>query len=210
MLEELFKKTDAFRNKVTEYMETKEIEKREKELGVNFPDPMREFYQHFGKDKDFLSAYYIFDSLENVEIENNALCFGYKHQRSARLGIEISDLETKSQRVSFYLSERGKWYVEIGAAVIFFYQTAVWQIMNTMPSIARVPMSQKDFGLFANKEMKYLSNDKLLMLGDKIPIMGDEILGCYFRRDELLYLSAKEDEILETKEEIFNIDLDWL
>ena len=209
MIEDLLKLLDTYRSKISDYVDIGIIEKKQKELNVEFPQSMTEFYIHFGNDEDVLSSFYVFDKIEDVRIENEAITFGEKHQNIGRLGIKLEDLNTKSQTVCWYPYDLKKWYVEESVSRIFFFGIACWQVLNTMPSIAKVHISRENFEKVIGNGLKYLSEDKLLLLGDVIPVLGNGILGCYLVSDEELYLGTIiGDEVLEKYDQIF--DLDWL
>lgn len=208
MLETLFKILDKYRNEISDYVDISIIEKKQKELSVEFSQSMIEFYTHFGNDNEVLTSFYVLDKVEDICIENDAVIFGEKHEGMGRLGIKLKNLD---KRISWYPYDLKKWYAEESVPLIFFFDTACWQVLNTMPSIAKVRLSRDKFEKLIGNHLKYLSEDKLLLLGDVIPVLGNDILGCYLVSDEELYLGTKaSDNVLEEYEELLNLDLDWL
>lgn len=210
MLEKYLKILDKYRSNISNYVDMEIIEKKQNELNVKFPQSMIDFYIHFGNDKDVLSSFYVLDNVEDIRIENEVVIFGEKHEGIGCLGIQLEDLNTKSQTVCWYSYDSKEWYVESGAAIVFFFNTACWQILNTMPSIAKVNLSNAELEKLIGNDLSYLSEERLLLLGDVITVTGHEILGCYLLDSEELYLGAMTDEILEEYEELLEIDLDWL
>ena len=79
-MKELYEMLDTYRQNITDEIKPEVIDKKQKELGVIFPDAMKEFYKHFGNDKEVMSSFYIFDDLSEIRIENGALTFGEKHE----------------------------------------------------------------------------------------------------------------------------------
>lgn len=81
-----------------------------------------------------------------------------------------------------------------------------------MPSVAKIHVSQIEFEELVDKYFCYFSNEKVYLKGyNVVSIYSNDILGCYVKDDEELYLGTqKDDEILEDCEEKLNIDLDWL
>lgn len=213
MLEKLYEKLDDFRNCITDLLETEKIQKKEKECNVSFPEAMIDFYIHFGNDDKILSAYYLFDKIEDIKVEKEALTFGYKHQENGRLGITLEKLNGKFQSISWYSDEYQKWFAE-GAVFpqSFFFNIACWQVLNTMPAIVKVNISQVEFEKIVNKHFNYFSEEKVYVKGyNVVAIYSNEILGCYVKDNEELYLGTqKDDEIINKCEEELGLDFDWL
>lgn len=213
MLDILYENLNKFRDNITNNLDIEIINKKEKECGVNFPKALKSFYLYFGNDKRVLTSYYEFDEIEDIRIEKNALTFGYNHQRNGRLGITLKNLNSKFQSISWYSYERETWFSE-GAVFpeSFFFNIACWQVLNTMPSVAKIHVSQIEFEELVDKYFCYFSNEKVYLKGyNVVSIYSNDILGCYVKDDEELYLGTqKDDEILEDCEEKLNIDLDWL
>lgn len=213
MLDVLYENLNKFRKDITNNLDINVINKKEKECGVNFPKAMNIFYSYFGNDKRVLTSYYEFDEIEDIRIENNALTFGYNHQGNGRLGIILENLNGKFQSISWYSYERKTWFSE-GAVFpeSFFFNIACWQVLNTMSSIVKTHISQTEFEKLVSKYFCYFSNEKLYLKGyNVVSIYSNDILGCYVKDDEELYLGTqKDDETLEKCIKKLNIDFDWL
>jgi len=212
MLEEMYDKLNKFRMIETEKKDIAVLKRKEKEFNINIPEPIFDFYRYYGNDNELLRAFYIFDEMEDIRIENEALTFGYTHQYSARLGITLQDLNGRYKAISFYLPDSDMWFSE-GSVFpeSFFFNIAGWQILNTLPAMVRVRVSESDFEKFADDNFEYFSSDKIYRKGYKITaIYHGTVLGCYVREDEDLYLAAKEDEDLDRLEEALGLDFDWL
>lgn len=210
MLEKFLKVLDDYRDNITSHIDVSVIEEKQKELNVKFPSGMVEFYTHFGNDEEVLSSFYVFDKVKDIRIEYDAVTFGEKHEGLGRFGIQIEDLGTDDEAICWYSYDKKKWFMEESETCIFFYNMASWQVLNTMTSIAKVCLSEREFNRLVGRDLKYLSDDELMLLGDIIPIIGKGVLGCYLVDDEELYLGAMNDETLEKYEKILGIDLDWL
>lgn len=211
MLENLFKMLDEHRNTVTDYVDGEFIAQKQMDLGVKCPQSMVEFYTHFGNDTEVLSAFYLFDKVEDIKIEYDAIVFGEKHEGMGRLGIKNEDLNAKYPTVCWYSYDMKEWYVEEGVSFVFFFGIACWQVLNAMPTIARVRLAKDEFEKLVGKELKYLSDEKIFILGDVIPVLGKDVLGCYLSSNEELYLgTTKDDVVLEDYEKRLGLDLDWL
>lgn len=212
-MNELYKMLDVYRNKITKEVEKEELDNKQKELGIIFPDAMREFYQHFGNDKNVMSSFYIFDNINEIRIENDALTFGEKHQGMGRLGITLKHLSSNFKAISWYDYDMKEWYSE-GAVFpeSFFFHIACWQLINSMDSVAKVHISEKELSNLIGAELKLFTNEKIYVKGcNMLSVYGEDILGCYLKEDEELYLgSQKGDAILENIDECLGLDLDWL
>lgn len=212
MLNEIFTKLDVYRGEISSFVEKEQIEAKEKELGIKFSECFKEFYHYYGNDKVVMNADYLFDNIEDIVIEENALCFGYVEQRGARLGIKLEKLEKdKYPSISFKGKNDELWYSEEGLDIIFFFRAVCWQLMISMQGVARIEMDDKQFKSLIGKAFEYLNGEKLFLLSPVIPVVAENILGCYLVREGLLYLGTNgDDEILEDFEEKHNLDLDWL
>lgn len=212
-MNELYKMLDVYRENVTDEIEPEIIDEKQKELGVEFPDAMKEFYQHFGNDIEVMSSFYIFDNINEIRIENEALTFGEKHEGMGRLGITLKHLSSDYQAVSWYDYSTKGWYSEGSICPeSFFFNNACWQLINTMESMAKVHISERDLDNLLGDKLKLFTNEKKYIMGcDMLSVYGDDILGCYLKEYEELYLaSQKGDDVLENIEECLHLDLDWL
>lgn len=212
-MNELYKRLDVYRENIINGVELKILDKKQKELGVIFPDAMKEFYQHFGNDTKVMSSFYIFDNINDIRIENDALTFGEKHQGMGRLGITLKHLLSNFQSISWYDYSTKKWYSE-GSVFPegFFFNIACWQLINSMDSVAKVRISERELDNLLGDKLNIFTNEKKYIKGcNMLSVYGDDILGCYLREDEELFLGTpKEDLVLENIEESLKLDLDWL
>lgn len=212
MLEEMYDKLNNFRMVETRKKDVSALKQKEKEFNIIIPDPIYDFYKYFGNDSELLRAFYIFDEMEDIRIENDALTFGYTHQYGGRLGITLEKLNSRFKAISWYSSDSSMWFSE-GSLFpeSFFFNIAGWQILNTLPAVVRVRITLEDFNNLVADYFKYFSDNKIYIKGYKITtIYRENILGCYLREDEELYLAAKEDADLDRLEEILGLDFDWL
>lgn len=212
MLEEMYDKLNKFRMVETMKKDVSVLKQKEKEFNIDIPEPIYDFYKYFGNDSEFLRAFYIFDEVEDIRIENDALTFGYTHQYSGRLGITLEKLNSRFKAISWYPSDSNMWFSE-GSAFpeSFFFNIAGWQILNTLPAVVTVRMTLKDFEKLVADYFEYFSDDKIYIKGYKMTaIYRENVLGCYLREDEELYLAAKEDADLDRLEEILDLEFDWL
>lgn len=209
----LYKLLDNYRENITSEMDLEILNKKQNDLGIVFPDAMREFYQHFGNDRKVMTSFYIFDSINEIRIENEALTFGEKHQGIGRLGITLEHLSSNFKSVSWYDYSLKKWYSE-GSVFpeSFFFNIACWQLINSMNSVAKVHISEKELYNLLGDKLKLFTNEKKYIKGcNMLSVYGDDILGCYLKEDEELYLGSKKgDEILKNIDEYLKLDLDWL
>lgn len=105
MLEKIYNQLNKYLIKTENKMDLVEIKNQEKRLGIAFPEAMVDFYEYYGNNKEVLNSFYIFDTLNEICIENNALTFGYTHQYQSRLGIPLEKLNSNFQSINFYLSD---------------------------------------------------------------------------------------------------------
>lgn len=210
---ELFKMLDVYRETVTEKVDLHILTEKQETLGVVFPDSMVDFYRHFGNDKKMLKSFYVFDDISEIRIEKEALTFGEKHQGMGRLGITLKDLNGNFKSISWFNYSTQKWYSE-GAVFpeSFFFHIASWQLINSMDSVAKVHISETRLNELIGDRLRLFSNEKKYVKGcNMLSIYGDDIIGCYLKEDEELYLaSPKGDMALELIEECLKLDLDWL
>lgn len=212
MLQEMFDELNKFLIAVPPKVELSKINEKEKELGLIMPESMKDFYEYYGNDSSIFNAFYIFDKLDNICIEKNALTFGYTHQKINRLGITLEKLNSKFQSISFFSEELNNWFSE-GAVFpeSFFFNIAGWHVLNLLPAIAKVELKNDEFEKLCQKNIQFFNIDKKYVRGFKIiTCKCNEILGCYLREDEELYLGAQEDELLENLEKELKMDFDWL
>ena len=212
-MEDLYKLVDSYRENITNKVELEILDEKQKELGVLFPDAMRAFYKHFGNDIKVMSSFYVFDSVNEIRIENEALTFGEKHQGMGRLCITLKHLSSNFKSVSWYDYRTKKWYSE-GAVFpeSFFFNIVCWQLLNSMDTVAKVHISESELENLLGDKLNLFTNEKKYIKGcNMLSIYGNDVLGCYLKEDEELYLgSQKGDEVLENIEEALNLDLDWL
>lgn len=198
MLEDLYKKLDVFREHITEKKTVDNLIELGTKNGFETPEALLDFYRHFGSDGDFLSAYYCFDKVEEVCVEESSLMFGYTHQYASRLGIPTADLNTANEEIC-----------EVPLK-IFLFHIAVWQVMNTHSAMAAVEMGKRKFDMFMKKGARYFHDSELFTKDSRFrAAYYKNVLMCYIIEEELLYVSAKEDDELHEFEETFKLDLDW-
>lgn len=212
MMEKLYDELNEYLDFEIEKLSLEKIKEKELELGIDFPESMIDFYHYYGNSFEVRNAFYLFDELENISIENSALVFGDTDQRQMRLGITLEKLNSKYQSISQYAFDLKKWFSE-GAMKPegFFFNIAAWQILNLMPAMATVEMDRDDFLELCEKEFCFFSNDKTINLGYKIyACRRDNILACYCCEEETLYLGSREDDTLNMLEDELGWELDWL
>lgn len=197
-LGEMLSQLDAFRNQITEEKAVDNLIELGTKNGFETPEAFLDFYRHFGNDGDFLSAYYCFDKVEEVCVEESSLMFGYTHQYASRLGIPTADLNTANEEIC-----------EVPLK-IFLFHIAVWQVMNTNSAMAAVEMGKRKFDMFMKKGTRYFHDSELFTKDNRYrAAYYKNVLMCYIIEEELLYVSAKEDDELHEFEETFKLDLDW-
>lgn len=212
MLEEMYDKLNKFRMTETRKKDVSVLHQKEKEFNIHIPDPIYDFYRYYGNDRELLRAFYIFDEMEDICIENDALTFGYTHEYGGRLGITLEKLNSRFKAISWYSSDSGMWFSE-GSVFpeSFFFNIAGWQILNTLPAVVRVRINLNVYDKLVADYFEYFSDDKIYKKGYKITaIYHGNVIGCYLREDEELYLAAKEDADLDRLEKILGLDFDWL
>lgn len=197
-LTEMLPQLDTFRNQITEEMAVDKLLELGTKNGFETPETLLDFYRHFGNDREFLSAYYCFDRVEQVCVEDGTLMFGHTHQYASRLGIPTASLNTANEEICE------------APLKIFLFHMAVWQIMNTHIAMAAVEMGKRKFDMFMKKGARYFHDSELFTKDSRFrAAYYKNVLMCYIIEEELLYVSAKEDEQLHEFEETFKLDLDW-
>ena len=212
MIKELYDELNEYLDFQIEKLSLEKIKEKELELGLDFPESMIDFYHYYGNSFEVRNAFYLFDELENIRIENSALVFGDTDQRQMRLGITLEKLNSEYQSISQYLFDLKKWFSE-GAMKPegFFFNIAAWQILNLLPAMASVEMDRDDFLELCEKDFRFFSNEKTINLGYKIhACKRDNILACYYCEGGTLYLGSREDDTLNMLEDELGWELDWL
>lgn len=211
-LEDMYQRLDVFRKKVTEEKNVDKLLELTTLNTVVIPKALVDFYRHFGNDNEFLNAYYNFDRLEDICIENGALAFGYTDQNISRLGIMTASLETPYEVVCFGSIDSDEWNEEETVPLeIFLFHIAAWQILNTMTNVATVDMTNRKLNTLIKKSVQYFSANELYTKNKIFRVVHyKNILGCYIVENEILYVAASEDGDLEEFGKEFNLDLDWL
>lgn len=212
-MNELFDRINTFRKKHYDVIDYKIIDAKQKELNVIFPDAMRKFYHYYGNDKNIMSSFYIFDSINDIRIENEALTFGETHQNMGRLGITLKHLSSTFKSISWYDYNMKKWYSE-GSVFpeSFFFHITCWQLINSMDSVAKMHVSERQlFDLLGDKLRLFTDEKKYIKGCNMLAIYADNVLGCYLKDDEELYLGSYEgDSVIKEIEEDLGFDMDWL
>jgi len=194
-------------------LDRERILSKSNELDANFPEPMIEFYEFFGNNEEVLNAYYEFENIENIIIQNSGLVFGHTHQHVNLLGIKLEELSNKDPKINRFEKELNHWYAESVFSSGFFTNIACWQVLNTMPSIAKIKISEKELFKKVDGKLYPISEEKIIFKGyDLYSYFNVElgILACYLRQLEEFYIASKNDEIIEKFESDMNWDLDWL
>lgn len=211
MLKEDYIKLDVYRKEITPQIDKELIENKERELGIKIPERMAEFYEYYGNDKSILCSDFELCSLEQISITDSVLCFGKINQGAEKLGIKLEDLDLMSPSICFKRENETTWFIEEGSLTIFFFRIVCWQLLMSMNGIAKVEMSDKKFKSLIGNAFNYLNDKKLFLKSPLIPVIADNVLGCYLVRDGLLYLGTnEEDDVLNEFEEKYDLDLDWL
>ena len=210
MLSKMYEQLNQYLLQTSPKIKKSDISNKEKQLGVTMPKSMSCFYEIYGNDSDVMNSYYIFEKLENICIEDNALVFGYTHQKAEKIGIELEDLNSEFQSVNYYSD--GIWYA--GEALYpesFFFNVAGWQILNTLDDIVVIDCSEKEFLRLMNAGFKYFSEDEIYATAFPIStIYFESVIGCYLRKSEEMFLASKDFEILKQLEKNLDLDMDWL
>ena len=69
------------------------LQKKERELGVNFPQGMVEFYKHFGNDAEVMASFYELSNIEDIYVEDNDLFVGKNHESDGKIKIYLDYLK---------------------------------------------------------------------------------------------------------------------
>ena len=165
-MNELYNMLDDYRENKNNGIDLETINDKQQELGVVFPDAMKLFYQYFGNDIEVMNSFYIFDKINDIRIENDALTFGEKHQGMGRLGITLKHLSSNYQAISWHPYNLKEWYSE-GSLFPegFFFNIACWQLINSMDSVAKVHISESELEKLLGDNLKLFTNDKKYIKG---------------------------------------------
>lgn len=194
-------------------LDEKIIKAKADTLKCKFPDSMIKFYQHYGLNNEILNSYYNINKIDDVRIEKNALIFGSTHQNSSLLGIKEENLYKINPPINEYVLDLQNWYAECIFADCFFFNIACWQILNQMPIIAKIQISEDKFNNLCNKLFFPICSEKHMRKGYYIISCQNNkqnILMCFLRESDELYMSSFNDVNLEKFEEELQEDFDWL
>lgn len=205
-----FEKLNVFRKTITEQMKKQEIEKKASELGVKFPESMISFYEFYGNDKEFLLSDAEMFTLKNITLDNGMICFGSLNQGTMRLGIKADDTSEDPEVFIQYEGEENWEHYEYTSSV-FFYETAVWQLVMHMQGIAQAEITKRKLGAMIKKgSFDVVDTGKNAVYSTFI---SEKVLGIFINDEEcnMLYVGTnEEDEVLEQFGKTYKIDLDWL
>ncbi len=213
MMEELLQELDVYRKHIIKGASIEEIERKQKELDVVFPDGMKAFYSRFANDEEIMNSYYRIYPLSEIRIEEGALVYGEDHQGVTQFGITLKHLNSPYQSASYYDFKARKWYSNgFMFPESFFFNIACWQLVNSMESIAKVYVSFDELQRMMGDKLSFFTDDPHYLRSSRfISVCGENVLGSYFMEDEELYLATRcGDEVLNNLEEELKIDLDWL
>ena len=212
MIRNILDELNTFLSLTPKKVDVNIISSKEKELGVSFPEGMKDFYEYYGNDEKILNACYLFRNIEDISIEDRALVFGRTEQGIAKLGITLEKLNSEYQAISIFPEFSPKWYN--GGALYsesFFLNIAGWQILNLMYAKARAEIREERFRELCQGEFSYFDVDEKYTKGcDIIACRRKKVLGCYMIEPEEFYFGAMKDKDLHELGNELRIDLDWL
>ena len=213
IVEDCYKQLEVFLPKPTEkILESVFIEKA-KEFGINFPQPVIDFYSNLAGFEDTLGSFYQFYTLDNIHIENNTLLLGATDESQTYFGIQLDCIDYDEPYITEFSDDKCTQILEMYSASSFLFNAACFQIMNTMNSMAVIYLSKQYFfsKILDKKALYSFSNNKLIKKGYNMTACHNEeytVLCCYI--DGKLYVAAHNDEILNDFEINTKWKLDWL
>lgn len=199
-----------------------EFKQTESRLGIRFPQPLMEFYRIFGNNVDVLNAYFQFERLEDIKIENNAVVFCHGHQAQRTFGILLSDINNENPPLIEYKGNPpvsmmnfggNEWYSACRLSTSFFVNITCWQVVNFLPSVARVKIVEDKLRSTVEKNLKPISHENSIALGFNFYSFydrGNKILASYARDLGELYLASEDDCYLKKFKSESKMKLDWL
>jgi len=212
MLTNYFEIVERFLRLKKDHLDRAEIEYRENQLEVKFPESMIDFYEFFGNNIEVLHAYYRIKKLEEFEIQNNGLIFGYGHQDENTFGILLNQMSFERPQIQKYDFNMKNWYVESSSCHRFFLNIACWQVLNTMPCIATVGIKESKLDNILDGKLSIISKERPLYKSyDVYSYYKEEsILACYIAPLQELYVSSLDKIHLENIEDELKLELDWV
>jgi|GEM_PF-5234825 len=214
MISKYLEIAEGFLLKKTEHLSRNIIENKANELGVTFPESMIEFYEFFGNNKKVLNSYFSFNNLDEFDIQNDGLIFGYAHQDEFMFGILLDQISHEIPQIHKYPYDRKRWYLESSSCLEFFLNVACWQVLNTMPNVAIADIEEKDLDNALEGKLSIICKEEpLLYKGYQVYSYYNKekkILACYLKDIQELYVASNEFSCLESFDDESELGLDWV
>ena len=193
MINEFFNFIDKIINNTSHSIDFKiedKLLKKEKQLGINIPNILRQFYIRYSGNNDILNAFYILNDIDELNIEENILIIGYSND-SINISLSIG---------------KDKW-IQYEDLNDFLINAVVFQAINMLEASAQLYASEITLEEFFTPLNKLENSDiKIISYISK----NKKILASHFISDNIIYFGANTDEILEEFEEKSNVEFDWL
>jgi hypothetical protein len=188
------------------------LEKVAGQLSISFPPSFTEFYKYFGDNNEVLKAFFNFHCIEDIQISNDAVIFCQGHQTERIFGILLSDINKENPPIKLMDVGDEKWYSACFFSTSFFINMACWQVVNAMPSMAKIKIDENKLKSKIEAYLMPISQEKNVFLGyDFFSYYNHQkkILSSYFKDSGQLFVASKDDVYLNEFESESGLELDW-
>jgi hypothetical protein len=182
------------------------------QLSVRFPPPLTEFYRYFGDSNEVLKAFFDFHRIEDIGVSNDAVVFCQGHQTERMFGILLSDINKENPPIKLMDVGDEKWYSACLFSTSFFVNMACWQVVNVMPSMAKIEIDEDKLRSKIGAHLIPISQERNVYLGyDFLSYYNHHrtILSSYPKGSGELFVASKDDVFLDEFESESGLELDW-
>jgi hypothetical protein len=182
------------------------IAEGERRLGLTFPLVLRQFYSLLGRHGPINNAHSHILSLDRMYVVNDALVFCEENQRVYYWGIGLDKLQNEDPPVLQGNKDEDEWHYYCDRLSAFLFFTICWQSINVMPAAASAQIS--------NGVLDRLRTNLTEVAGDygsdELSFYHSGLVVCVFGSQNILYVAAKDDAMLEEFAAAFDLNLDYL
>jgi hypothetical protein len=182
------------------------IAQGEQRLGFAFPLVLRQFYGLLGRHGAINNAHSHILSPDRLYVENDALVFCEENQRAYYWSIALDNLQNEDPPVLQGNADEDRWHHYGDRLSAFLLFAICWQSINVMPVAASAQIS--------NGVLDRLRASLTEVAGDhgsaELSFYHSGLVVCVFGSQNILYVAAKDDAMLEAFAATFDLNLDYL
>lgn len=180
----------------------KEIEEREKRLGVSLPIPLKELYEVFGEDENILNDCNSFLSLENLKAVDGVIVFYELIDKSRKYGALIEDSNKEDPKVKLQQENDTSWYFEARSLSEYILNNMFWHGVSLMKFSAKIKIKEENLERNLQDILYKISDERKFSRGTKYSYYDKEekVMATYLHYEQLLILGANDKSKLQEVE----------